>query len=59
MGRTVVASGNAAPAEDVRPVSPFNHVAHGTPAALSEYIAECVALDGDCYSAIKTGRRDR
>jgi hypothetical protein len=43
MGRQIAApSGNAGGHGRLRPAPPFGHVAHGTPAALREYIAECI-----------------
>jgi hypothetical protein len=37
-----------------RPASSFDHVAHGTPTALREYIAECIALAADQAGLVQT-----
>jgi hypothetical protein len=55
MGRQITAaSGTAGRRGSLRPASSFDHVAHGTPTALREYIAECIALAADQARLVQT-----
>ena len=55
MGRRfTAASGYAGRRESLRPASSFDHVAHGTPTALREYIAECITRTASQAELVQT-----